>query len=151
MDLPSTKPYLLRAIWEWCCDNSFTPYIAVLVNEQTRVPREFVRDGQIVLNVGPDATNKLQMGNEFVEFQARFGGVARDLSVPMSQIAAIYARENGAGMAFETGEHGSAETSGDLQPFPAELSAMASESTAETQVPPAVPPDGGRPKLQRIK
>ena len=101
MDLPSTKPYLLRAIWEWCGDNGFTPYIAVQIDARTRVPREFVRDGQIVLNIGPDASNKLQIGNEFIEFQARFGGVARQLSVPVEQVTAIYARENGAGMAFE--------------------------------------------------
>ena len=64
MELPSTKPYLLRALWEWCCDNGFTPHIAVEVDERTRVPREFVRDGQIVLNLGPSATNKLQIGND---------------------------------------------------------------------------------------
>ena len=101
MDLPSTKPYLLRAIWEWCCDNGFTPYIAVQVDSRTRVPREFIRDGQIVLNIGPDASNKLVIGNDFIEFQARFGGVARELSVPVEQVTAIYSRENGAGMAFE--------------------------------------------------
>ena len=101
MELPSTKPYLLRAIWEWCCDNGFTPHIAVEVDERTRVPREFVRSGQIVLNLGPSATNKLQIGNEYVEFQARFNGVARDLSMPVERVSAIYARENGAGMAFE--------------------------------------------------
>ena len=89
MELPSTKPYLLRAIWEWCCDNGFTPYIAVQVDERTRVPREFVRDDQIVLNLGPTATNKLQIGNEYVEFQARFGGVASDLSIPVGQVTAI--------------------------------------------------------------
>ena len=81
MELPSTKPYLLRAIWEWCNDNAFTPYIAVQVDSRTNVPREFVRDGQIVLNLGPEATNKLHIGNELIEFQARFGGVARQLSV----------------------------------------------------------------------
>jgi stringent starvation protein B len=74
--------------------------------QRTRVPREFVRDGQIVLNLGSGATNKLQIGNEFVEFQARFGGVARELSVPVEQVAAIYARENGAGMAFEVDGEG---------------------------------------------
>ncbi len=100
---PSTKPYLMRAICEWCCDNGFTPYIAVQVDARTRVPMEFVRDGQIVLNLGPDATNRLSIGNDLIEFQARFGGVARDMSVPVSNVAAIYARENGAGMAFETG------------------------------------------------
>ena len=142
MDLPSTKPYLLRAIWEWCCDNGFTPYIAVQVDSRTRVPREFIRDGQIVLNIGPDASNKLVIGNDFIEFQARFGGVARELSVPVGQVTAIYSRENGAGMAFETDtdagvaagdapgqEHG--ETGGDIPEPPR--------------------PEGGRPKLQRIK
>ena len=92
MELPSTKPYLLRAIWEWCCDNGFTPHIAVEVDERTRVPREFVRSGQIVLNLGPSATNKLQIGNEYVEFQARFNGVARELSVPVERVSAIYAQ-----------------------------------------------------------
>ena len=78
MGLPSTKPYLLRAIWEWCCDNGFTPYIAVQVDLRTRVPREFINDGQIVLNIGPDATSQFQIGNELIEFQARFGGVSRN-------------------------------------------------------------------------
>ncbi|WP_153131450.1 ClpXP protease specificity-enhancing factor [Dechloromonas hortensis] len=143
MGLPSTKPYLLRAIWEWCCDNGFTPHIAVSVDANTRVPREFVRDGQIVLNLGPDATNKLQIGNDFVEFQARFGGVARELSVPVSQVTAIYARENGAGMAFELdSETGFSEE---------ELSAQALETPSEEEPPEPPRPEGGRPKLQRIK
>ena len=135
--LPSTKPYLLRAIWEWCCDNGFTPHIAVVVDQRTRVPREFVKDGQIVLNLGPGATNKLQIGNEFVEFQARFGGVARDLSVPIQQVAAIYARENGAGMAFDLDEE----------------ALLAERVEAEDADPEPEPPrpEAGRPKLQRIK
>jgi stringent starvation protein B len=145
MGLPSTKPYLLRAIWEWCCDNGFTPHIAVVVDAATRVPREFVRDGQIVLNLGPGATNKLVIGNDFVDFQARFGGVARDLSVPVGQVTAIYARENGAGMAFELDEDGVA----DVAEMP--LGAVPADS-AEDEVPPEPPrPEGGRPKLQRIK
>lgn len=145
MDLPSTKPYLLRAIWEWCCDNGFTPYIAVAVDDRTRVPREFVRDGQIVLNVGSEATNKLQMGNEFIEFQARFGGVARELSVPIDRVAAIYARENGAGMAFEIeSENGPSE-----QPGEEHTAALQPEEPPEPPEPPK--PEGGRPKLQRIK
>lgn len=138
--LPSTKPYLLRAIWEWCCDNGFTPHIAVAVDQRTRVPREFVRDGQIVLNLGPGATNKLQIGNEFVEFQARFGGVARELSVPIEQVAAIYARENGAGMAFDLDEE--AALAGQA------LEAREAESDPEPEPP---RPEAGRPKLQRIK
>ena len=145
MDMPSTKPYLLRAIWEWCSDNGFTPYIAVAVDERTRVPREFVRDGQIVLNVGTEATNKLQLGNEYIEFQARFGGVARELSVPIDRVAAIYARENGAGMAFEVGgEKGAVESAGEIP-----VGIDQSETPPEPPEPPR--PEGGRPKLQRIK
>lgn len=138
--LPSTKPYLLRAIWEWCCDNNLTPHVAVVVDKRTRVPREFVKDGQIVLNLGPGATNKLNIGNEYVEFQARFGGVARELSVPVEQVAAIYARENGAGMAFDLDE--AAQLAGEME-----------EATVADYEPDPEPPrpESGRPKLQRIK
>lgn len=144
MELPSTKPYLLRAIWEWCCDNGFTPHIAVEVDERTRVPREFVRDGQIVLNLGPDATRKLLIGNDFIDFQARFGGVARDLSVPVERVSAIYARENGAGMAFEVD---GAEDEGTAEFIDA------GEAAVEPEEPPPEPPrpEAGRPWLQRIK
>jgi stringent starvation protein B len=97
----STKPYLIRAIHEWCVDNGYTPYLAVAVNERTKVPKEFVKAGEIVLNVSPLATNKLSLGNTAIEFEARFGGVVREIFVPIEQISAIYARENGHGMAFE--------------------------------------------------
>jgi len=143
MELPSTKPYLLRAIWEWCCDNGFTPYIAVQVDARTLVPREFVRDGQIVLNLGPTATNKLQMGNELIEFQARFSGVARELSVPVGQVSAIYARENGAGMAFDVGDEVAFGDDSFTQPLGADEDDEPPESPR--------PEGGGRPKLQRVK
>ncbi|MDR2260219.1 MAG: ClpXP protease specificity-enhancing factor [Azoarcus sp.] len=97
----STKPYLVRAIYEWCVDQGFTPYLAVQVDERARVPSAYVRDGQIVLNIGPDATHQLVMDNEQVSFQARFNGVAHQIAVPVDNVAAIYARENGQGMAFE--------------------------------------------------
>lgn len=144
MGLPSTKPYLLRAIWEWCCDNGFTPHIAVEVDERTRVPREFVRDGQIVLNLGPDATKKLLIGNDFIDFQARFGGIARELSVPVERVSAIYARENGAGMAFEVD---GAEDEADAEFIDA------AEAKPDPEEPPPEPPrpEAGRPWLQRIK
>jgi stringent starvation protein B len=143
MELPSTKPYLLRAIWEWCCDNGFTPYIAVQVDGRTRVPREFIRDGQIVLNIGPDASNKLVIGNDFIEFQARFGGIARQLSVPVQQVSAIYARENGAGMAFEIDAEPAGGEAGEAEPV---------SDGGDEEPPPEPPrPEGGRPKLQRIK
>ncbi len=143
MELPSTKPYLIRAIHEWCCDNGFTPYIAVVADEHARVPREFVRDGRIVLNVGYEATGHLKIANEGITFQARFGGVARDISVPIGNVVAIYARENGAGMAFEP-ESAGASTS------PGGAPVGASDGDHEPPVPPE-PPSGGRPKLQRIK
>ncbi|CAM2167021.1 stringent starvation protein B [Paraburkholderia sacchari] len=96
----STKPYLLRALYEWCTDNGFTPHIAVRVDNRTRVPRQFVRDGEIVLNISFEATSQLQMGNEMVEFHARFSGKSHKIEVPVSNVLAIYARENGQGMAF---------------------------------------------------
>lgn len=96
----STRPYLIRALHDWCTDNGFTPYLAVHVDETVDVPREYVKNNEIVLNVGFEATSGLELGNEFIEFKARFGGVARDISVPVDHVVAIYARENGQGMAF---------------------------------------------------
>lgn len=139
MNLPSTKPYLIRAIHEWCCDNGYTPYIVVVADGRARVPREFVRDGQIVLNIGYEATGHLSIGNEEITFQARFGGVAREIYVPTSNVAAIYAKENGTGMAFEPeGETSVSETEDEHEPD--------TDSDPEPPSPPA-----GRPKLQRIK
>jgi len=99
-EVTSTRPYLIRALHEWCTDNGFTPYIAVRVDESVQVPREHVNNGEIVLNVGFDATGGLQLGNDYISFKARFGGVARDIMVPVGRVLAIYARENGQGMAF---------------------------------------------------
>ena len=139
--LPSTKPYLIRAIHEWCTDNGFTPYVAVKVDEWTRVPREFVRDGQIVLNIGYEATGGLKIANDGVSFQARFGGVARDISFPIENVAAIYARENGAGMAFESESKGTAASN---------ATDAGTSKTGDKPDPTPTPP-AGRPKLQRIK
>lgn len=97
----STKPYLIRAIHEWCSDQGYTPYLAVSVDEHTRVPLEYVKGGEIVLNVSLPATSHLRLGNDWIEFQARFGGVARDIAIPVHSVSAIYARETGHGMAFE--------------------------------------------------
>ncbi len=96
----STRPYLIRAIHEWCTDNGLTPYLAVKVDRSVQVPREFVNDGEIVLNVSYDATGGLQLGNEYIEFKARFGGKPRDIMVPVERVQAIYARESGQGMSF---------------------------------------------------
>jgi stringent starvation protein B len=97
----STKPYMIRALYEWCCDNGYTPYLAVAVDEHTLVPRQHVKGGEIVLNVSPMATSRLTLGNELVEFQARFSGIAQQISIPIGNISAIYARETGHGMAFD--------------------------------------------------
>ena len=95
-----TRPYLIRALHDWCTDNGFTPYLAVYVDSTVQVPMEYVKNHEIVLNVGFEATSSLKLGNEFVEFKARFGGAARDIVVPIDHVVAIYARENGQGMAF---------------------------------------------------
>ncbi|MCC6250643.1 MAG: ClpXP protease specificity-enhancing factor [Rubrivivax sp.] len=107
----STRPYLLRALHDWCTDNGFTPYIAVHVDASVQVPAEYVKNGEIVLNVGFEATSGLKLGNEMIEFKARFGGVPREIVVPIDHVVAIYARENGQGMAFpmpSPGEAGAA-------------------------------------------
>jgi stringent starvation protein B len=96
----STRPYLIRALYDWCTDNGFTPYVAVLVDDTVQVPREYVKNGEIVLNISFDATSSLKLGNDFIEFKARFAGIARDIMVPVNRVLAIYARENGQGMAF---------------------------------------------------
>lgn len=96
----STQPYLLRALYEWCNDNGLTPHIVVRVDDTVRVPHEYVQNGQIVLNIGFDATSGLEMGNDYIEFKARFGGIPKDIWVPVSRVLAIYARETGQGMAF---------------------------------------------------
>jgi stringent starvation protein B len=144
--LPSSKPYLIRAIYEWCNDNGFAPYLAVSVDATTKVPRAFVKDGEIVLNIGPEATQGLVMGNEEIRFQARFNGAAQAISVPVERVLAIYARENGQGMAFEVA---AAEAVGD-----AAGTAVAPEqpqSQSQSQPGASVTTPAGRPHLTRIK
>ncbi|MGO3122905.1 MAG: ClpXP protease specificity-enhancing factor [Advenella sp.] len=105
MEKPSTKPYLLRAWHEWCTDAGYTPHLVVHVDAACQVPREFIRDERITLNVGAMATNRLIMGNDWIEFQARFGGSSRQISVPVARVEAIYARETQEGMQFEVEEY----------------------------------------------
>lgn len=107
LDSTSTRPYLIRALYEWCTDNGLTPYVAVAVDESVQVPREYVKNNEIVLNISFDATSSLKLGNDFIEFKARFAGSARDIMVPISRVIAIYARENGQGMAFPLSGPGS--------------------------------------------
>jgi stringent starvation protein B len=119
----STRPYLLRALHDWCTDNGFTPYIAVYVDATVQVPMEYVKNNEIVLNVGFEATSSLKLGNEYVEFKARFGGSARDIVVPIDHVVAIYARENGQGMAFPVPTDGGAGKSAGPVAVPAPSSA----------------------------
>jgi len=100
-ELISTKPYMLRAMHEWCVDNSLTPYLVVAVNSKTRVPMAYVKDGEIVLNINYGATKDLHIDNTSVVFSARFGGVPQNIYIPMNAVRGIYARENGQGMMFE--------------------------------------------------
>lgn len=97
----STKPYLIRAIYEWCADNGLTPYLAVRVDERTRVPMSYVKDGEIVLNLSADAAHRLHLGNDEITCGARFGGVPHEIFVPMAAVIGIFAKENGQGLAFQ--------------------------------------------------
>ena len=97
---PSTKPYLIRALYEWCVDQDYTPHILVEVDEQCRVPMQFVKDGTIILNIGPNATKNLTLDNEWVQFTARFSGVSQLVAVPVARIGALYTRETQEGMGF---------------------------------------------------
>ena len=161
----STRPYLIRALHEWCTDNGFTPYVAVHVTPAVSVPMEYVKNNEIVLNVGFEATSGLKLGNEHIEFRARFGGVSRDIAVPIDHVVAIYARENGQGMAFpvpsaagatpavsapaiESGRSGLR-----LAPAPgADVAAVPPVQPKPDPDPePPSPAAGARPSLKRIK
>ena len=154
----STKPYMLRAIYEWCTDSGFTPYLAVKVDAATTVPMEYVKKGEIVLNISFGATSGLKMDNDTIHFHARFGGVSREIYVPVQNVLAIYANENGQGMAFEVSATAAESAAPSKTP-----EAAATPSPALAAVPPAaelssVPDDdgeppkkGGRPTLTRIK
>jgi stringent starvation protein B len=178
-DTTSTRPYLIRALYEWCTDNGLTPYVAVLVDDSVRVPNEYVKDGEIVLNISFDATSSLKLGNDFIEFKARFAGTAREIMVPISRVIAIYARENGQGMSFpmlasqgiHVGSSGGTSgntgpvalasvPSGGAMPSVGEQKAVdakvvqLSPGSADTGSPsgkPPRPPAGPRPALKRVK
>jgi stringent starvation protein B len=144
-------------MYEWCTDHSFTPYVAVKVDGSVQVPREFVQGGEIVLNISFDATSALQLGNEFIEFKARFGGKPRDIMVPINRVMAIYARENGQGMSFPVSDSPLGQTvvgMDKLASVPASTSSVASAassvSISEDDTQP-VPPTPTRPTLTRIK
>jgi stringent starvation protein B len=161
----STRPYLIRALHDWCTDNGFTPYVAVFVDASVQVPTEYVKNNEIVLNIGFEATTALKLGNDSIEFKARFGGTSRDIVVPIDHVIAIYARENGQGMAFPVPSDaapGAADASGPgaakgpkltlADGLPASSEATPQERAEETPPePPPEPPSGGRPTLKRVK
>jgi stringent starvation protein B len=160
----STKPYLLRAIYEWCTDNGYTPYLAALANGAARVPKEFVKNGEIVLNISFGATSGLKMDNDVIRFSARFGGVSREIFVPIENVVAIYARENGQGMAFEVSKLSAHDDGAAAAPDTAatrpEAVAPTLSSVPLATVPedgggdghlPEPPKKGGKPFLTRIK
>ncbi len=164
--MPSTRPYLIRALHEWCTDNGFSPYLAVHVDASVQVPLEFVKNNEIVLNVSYDATGQLQLGNDFIEFKARFGGIARDIIVPVDHVVAIYARENGQGMAFPPPAAAAAGADGSPSAQGAEVGQsgkslqLVASNPQDSAVPapgpdgeddPPPEPGGGRPALKRVK
>ncbi|MCG2591267.1 ClpXP protease specificity-enhancing factor [Ramlibacter sp. XY19] len=167
LESTSTRPYLIRALYEWCTDNGFTPYVAVLVDDSVQVPREYVKNGEIVLNISFDATSSLKLGNDFIEFKARFAGTAREIMVPVNRVIAIYARENGQGMAFPVPVSGGGEaeaskpsplTSVPAAPHEAESKVVqlvtpdgAPASTPDSEPPKPPSPGGPRPALKRVK
>ena len=138
MSEPSTKPYLVRAIYEWCVDAGYTPYLAVRVTAATRVPSGYVKNGEIVLNISHSATRKLTISNELIQFSARFGGVSHEISVPMDAVLGVFSRETGRGTFFE----------------PETVSALAAPgapATVEGEVDPEKPGPPRRPSLKVVK
>ena len=152
---------MVRAMYDWCVDNNCTPFIVVAVDASVRVPQEFVQNGEIVLNVSLGATSNMTLGNDYIEFKARFGGVAREICVPMGRVSAIYARENGQGMTFPI------EATNPEAPSIAKLGSVSAPSASVGATPPPVlgivpsddgakdtdpkPPAGPRPSLTRVK
>lgn len=133
----STKPYLIRAIYDWCADSGYTPYLAVQVDEYTQVPAAYVKDGKIVLNIGVDAVRNLHMGNEDISCSGRFGGVSHQLIVPVAAVIGIFAKENGQGMVFQ---------GPDSQPI-----LNVPSGGGEDRDPPSGPAPQGKPKLRVVK
>lgn len=167
--LPSTRPYLIRALHQWCMDHGFTPHIAVKVDASVQVPQQYVVEGEIVLNVSSDATSGLILGQDFIEFKARFGGVPQQIMIPVDHVVAIYARENGQGMAFpspstersvgpelqptldKTGSVSGGAQEGAAASLALVPAGSAKADSAPDSDPPPATPVGGKPTLKRIK
>ena len=136
----STKPYFIRAIYEWCSDCGYTPYLSVRVDDRTRVPMEYVKNGEIVLNVSLNATRNLTVNNELIQFSARFNGVSREVSVPVDRVQGIFARENGQG-AFFTVE----------SPAVLAMAPGGPVASGDAEMEPPQPPAAGKSRLKLVK
>ena len=134
MSETSTKPYLIRAIYDWCTDNGYTPYLSVQVDANTRVPMSYVKNGEIVLNISMDAVQQLQIANEDISCNGRFGGVAHKIYVPVGAVVGIFAKETGQGLAFQGQESAPDQT-----------------GNSHTDEPPDMPPPPGKPRLRVVK
>ena len=155
-DATATRPYLLRALHEWCTDNGYTPYVVVVVDETVQVPLEFVKNGEIVLNVSYDATAGMTLGNDYIEFKARFGGVPREIIVPVNRVMAIYARENGQGMSFPMlqntpSQSFSAVQLNETRPVLSAVETAPTHKNSDDEPATTPPSASGRPTLTRIK
>ena len=135
----STKPYFIRAIYEWCSDCGFTPYLSVKVDDRTRVPAEYVKNGEIVLNVSLNATRNLTINNELVQFSARFNGVSREVTIPVDRVQGIFARENGQGAFFT------------VEPPAATAAPEGVAPATGTDSEPPRPPAAGKGRLKLVK
>ena len=127
----SSKPYLIRALYEWCADSGLTPYLSIRVNERTRVPMEYVKNGEIILNISQDAARNLTLGSYLIQFSARFNGVSRELSIPMDAVNGIFAKESGQGMFFN------------------DVPSATEQNASDDNQSPSTP--NGKPRLQIIK
>ncbi len=130
----STKPYLIRAIYDWCSDSALTPYLAVRVSEQTRVPKAYVKDGEIVINLSMDAVRNLHIGNEEITCGGRFGGVSHGLVVPIDAVIGIFAKETGQGLVFQGNDS---------------IPTLSTDNGSATS--PDNPPPPGKPRLRVVK
>lgn len=141
MKVTSTKPYLIRAIYEWCIDSGFSPYVVVKVNAKTQVPVEYIKDGEITLNISHTAANNLEIGNDIIVFKARFDGSSRNIQIPVNTVKGIYAKEINQGLSFaianETKEESGNETN--------EVNADASHEANDAKDPSAAIPVKKKP------
>ena len=143
MTILSTKPYLIRAIYDWCCDSGSTPYLAVKVDAKTRVPVAYVKDGEIVISLGVDAVKDLHLGSDSISCQARFGGVSHAVMVPIDAVIGIFAKETGQGLVFQAGESSPAASADSTSIDP-----TASNSNSPQQSNPLAPT---KPHLRIVK